>query len=67
VSRIVPMLAPGAVVTAHKSLTGNVVTEHGVAELTGRTVRQRARAIISIADPRFRDELTAAAAGWGYL
>lgn len=67
VSRIVPTLADGAVVTTHKNLVDKVVTEHGVAELRGRTVAQRARALIAIADPAHRDELTAAALALGYL
>jgi len=44
-----------------------VVTEHGVARLHGKTVRQRARALIGIAHPRYRDELTRAAQRLGYL
>jgi acyl-CoA hydrolase len=43
------------------------VTEHGVAELRGRTIRQRAEALIAIAAPAFRDELRAAARSLGYL
>ena len=38
-----------------------VITEHGVAYLHGRTLRQRAEALIAIADPRFHDELERAA------
>ena len=38
-----------------------VVTEHGVASLYGKSLRERARELIAVADPRFRDELTAAA------
>ena len=38
-----------------------VVTEYGVADLHGKTVRQRAQALIDIAHPKFRDELRAAA------
>jgi acyl-CoA hydrolase len=34
-----------------------VVTEHGVAYLHGKTLRQRAEALIAVADPKFRDEL----------
>ena len=67
VSRIQPTLSPGAVVTTHKNLVDKVVTEHGVAELRGRTIRQRAEALIAIAAPRFRDELRAAARKLGYL
>ena len=67
VSRIVPTLTEGAVVTTHKNLVDKVVTEHGVAELRGRTVAQRAEALIAIADPAHRDELRAAARRFGYL
>ncbi len=61
VSRIVPELSPGAVVTAHKNVVDKVVTEHGVAELEGRTLSERAEALVRIAAPQFRDELRAAA------
>jgi acyl-CoA hydrolase len=67
VSRIVPTLTPGAVVSTHKNLVDKVVTEHGVAELRGRTVRQRSEALIAVADPEFRDDLTAEAHRLGYL
>src|SRR5262249_36365507 len=61
VSRIQPTLTPGAVVTSHKNLVDKVVTEHGVAELRGRTIRERAQALIAIAAPPFRDDLRGAA------
>ena len=67
VSRIVPTLSPGAVVTAHKNLVDKVVTEHGIAELRGRTVRERAGALIALAAPEFRDDLTRQAHAFGYL
>ena len=67
ISRIQPTLSPGAVVTTHKNLVDKVVTEHGVAELRGRTIRQRAAALIAIAAPAFRDELRAAARRLGYV
>ncbi|UDY35705.1 acetyl-CoA hydrolase/transferase family protein [Dermatobacter hominis] len=67
VSRIVPTLTPGAVVSAHKNLVDKVVTEHGIAELTGRTVRERTEALIAVADPTFRDDLERAAKELGYL
>src|SRR5215468_264871 len=66
ISRIQPTLTPGAVVTSHKNLVDKIVTEHGVAEMRGRTVRQRAEALIAIAAPAFRDELRAAAKRLGY-
>jgi acyl-CoA hydrolase len=67
ISRIQPTLSPGAVVTTHKNLVDKVVTEHGVAELRGRTIRQRALALIAIAAPPFRDDLRAAARDLAYL
>ena len=56
-SRIVPMLSPGAGVTTSRGDVHFVVTEHGIADLYGKTVRQRARALIDIAEPAFRDDL----------
>lgn len=60
-SRIAPTLAAGTHVTTSKNDIDHVVTEYGVAHLRGRTVRQRARALIAIAHPDFRAELTEAA------
>ena len=57
ISRIVPMLSPGAGVVTSRGLVRYVVTEHGVAYLHGKTIRERAQALIEIADPRFRAEL----------
>jgi len=57
ISRIVPMLSPGAGVVTSRGLVRYVVTEHGVAFLHGRTIRQRAQALIEIAHPKFREEL----------
>lgn len=66
VSRIVPRLTHGQAVTTLKNTVDKVVTEHGVAELRGRSVRQRTHALIAIADPAFRDELEreARTLGW---
>jgi len=61
VSRIVPTLQNGAMVTTSKNDVDHVVTEFGVAKLRGQTARQRATALISVAHPDFRAELTAAA------
>lgn len=61
ISKIVPTLTPGAVVTTSKNDVDNVVTEYGIARLRGRTLSQRVKALIAIAHPRFRDELTFAA------
>ncbi|MBZ5628570.1 MAG: 4-hydroxybutyrate CoA-transferase [Acidobacteriia bacterium] len=57
VSRIVPMLDPGAGVVTSRGLTRYVVTEFGIAYLHGKTIRERAQALISIAHPKFRDQL----------
>src|ERR1700690_2874038 len=57
ISRIVPMLAPGAGVVTSRGLVRYVVTEYGVAYLHGKTIRQRAQALIEIAHPEFREEL----------
>lgn len=61
ISRIVPTLAVGAGVVTSRADVHTVVTEYGVAELWGRSLPQRVDALISIAHPRFRDELSAAA------
>jgi acyl-CoA hydrolase len=61
VSRIVPQLAAGDVVTTPKNTVDMVVTEFGVAELRGRSIRERTRALIGVAHPRFRDQLEQAA------
>lgn len=60
-SRIVPMLKPGSGVVTSRADVHYVVTEHGVANLFGKNLRQRAEALIAIADPAFHTELEAAA------
>jgi acetyl-CoA hydrolase len=57
VSRIVPQLTPGAAVTTNAGDVHYVATEYGVAYLHGKTLRERARAMIEIAHPKFRAEL----------
>ncbi len=57
VSRIVPTLAPGTAVTVPRTYVDNVVTEYGVATLTGKTLKQRSRALAEIAHPEFREAL----------
>ncbi len=66
-SRIVPQLAAGDVVTTPKNTVDKVVTEWGVAELRGRSIRERTRNLIAIAHPDHRDELTAQARAIDYL
>ena len=67
VSRIVAMLKPGAGVVTTRNHVHYVVTEHGIADLYGKSLRQRARALIAIADPAFRDELEKSAHELHYL
>jgi len=59
ISRIVPMLTPGAGVVTSRGLIRYVVTEYGVAYLHGKSIRERAKALIEISHPKFRDELYA--------
>lgn len=67
VSTITPTLPLGSAVTLHRAHVDHVVTEHGVARLRGRTVRERTRELISVAHPDFRTELTEQARKLGYL
>jgi acyl-CoA hydrolase len=60
-SRIVPYLKEGAGVVTSRADVHYVATEHGVANLFGKNLRERVEALIGIADPRFQDELEAAA------
>ena len=57
VSRISTYLDEGAGVVTSRGDVHFVVTEHGIADLHGRSLRERARALIAIADPKFREEL----------
>ncbi|HOW99046.1 MAG TPA: acetyl-CoA hydrolase/transferase C-terminal domain-containing protein, partial [Deltaproteobacteria bacterium] len=57
-TRIVPTLTPGAIVTVPRSITQFVSTEYGMVQLKGLSTWDRAKALISIAHPDFRDELT---------
>ncbi|MCV7169411.1 4-hydroxybutyrate CoA-transferase [Mycobacterium manitobense] len=62
-SRIVPAFGPGALITTPRHHVDVIVTEYGVAELEGLTVRERGEALAAIAHPKFRDELLAASEG----
>jgi acyl-CoA hydrolase len=66
ISRIVAKLPEGSVVSTPRHHTGIVVTEYGVAELVGRTVRERAHALADIAHPSVRRELHSVADTMGY-
>jgi 4-hydroxybutyrate CoA-transferase len=61
VSRIVAEHPPGTVITTPRNIVDKIVTEYGVAELKGRTLRQRAEALIAIAHPDYRDALSESA------
>jgi len=67
ISRIVPLLRHGAGVVTTRADIHYVVTEYGVAYLFGKTLEERVRALIGIAHPKFRDELTHKAKEFGYL
>ena len=58
ISRIVLSLSPGTHVSTSKNDINYVVTEYGVAQLRGKSARQRAQQLIGIAHPNFRDELS---------
>ncbi len=60
-SRILPTLTPGAQISTSKNDVDHIVTEYGIAKLRGKTLSQRTKALIAIAHPKFRDELTFAA------
>jgi acyl-CoA hydrolase len=64
VSRVVAKFAEGTVITTPRHQLDVVITEHGVAELRGRSVRERGLALAAIAEPSFREELRAAAESW---
>lgn len=64
-TKIVPALESGSVVSLSKNDVDHVVTEYGIARLKGKTYRQRAEALISIAHPDHRDGLTEAAKKFG--
>ena len=59
ISKIVPFLDQGSAVTTTRNEVNYIITEYGIANLKGKSLRQRAEALIRIAHPDFRDELTA--------
>ncbi|HOW99192.1 MAG TPA: acetyl-CoA hydrolase/transferase C-terminal domain-containing protein, partial [Deltaproteobacteria bacterium] len=59
ISRIVPHLDEGSIVTTTRTDIHYIVTEYGIADLRGKSMPQRAQALIAIAHPDFRDELRA--------
>ena len=67
VSRITAALPPGSLVTTPRHHVDVVITEYGAAELSGRTIGERARALIDVAHPDFRERLQQDAAKLGLL
>lgn len=67
ISRIKLHLAPGSVVTTSKNYADNIVTEYGIARLHGKSLSERAKALISIAHPKFREELEREAKEFGLI
>lgn len=67
ISKIASILTPGAAVTLHRSDVDIVVTEYGVADLRGRTVRDRVKALVGIAHPDFREQLKQEALDYGII
>ena len=57
ISKIVPYIDHGAAVTTSRCDADYIITEYGIAEMKGRTLKDRARQLINIAHPDFRDEL----------
>ena len=64
---MVPTLTPGAVVTTPRMEVNYVVSEFGAAQLKGKSTGERARALIGLAHPQFRDWLTDEAQKLGYF
>ena len=60
ISKIVPIIDEGAAVTTSRNDVDYIVTEYGIARLKGLSLRERAKALINIAHPNFRDELALA-------
>ena len=58
ISKIKPTLTPGSIVTTGKNDVDYIVTENGVTQLKGKTAGERAKLLISLAAPQFREELT---------
>jgi 4-hydroxybutyrate CoA-transferase len=60
ISKIVPYIDNGAAVTTNRYDVDYIITEYGIARMKGKTLRERARALISIAHPSVVDELSKA-------
>ena len=67
ISKITAMLKPGAGVVTSRNHVRFIVTEYGIADLYGKTIRQRAQALINVAHPQFREDLAKTAKDLHYL
>ena len=67
ISKIKSILTPGAAVSISRNLADTIITEYGVAELRGRTIRERVDAIIAIAHPDYREQLREEAYQYGII
>lgn len=67
VSKIVPFLNQGAIVSLSRNDVDNVVTEYGIARLRGTNLRERVERLIAIAHPKYRDSLREEAIKLGYI
>jgi acyl-CoA hydrolase len=67
VSTIQPFLSQGSVVTMHRNDIDYIITEYGIAQMKGMTIRERAENLIQVAHPRFREGLRVRAAELGIL
>jgi acyl-CoA hydrolase len=65
ISKIQPVLDPGAVVTIPRNVSDYIVTEYGIARIRDRTVRERVDALVAISHPDFRAELRRQAERYG--
>lgn len=57
ISKIVPILTPGSGVVTTRGDVQYIITEYGIADLYGKTLRERVKALINVAHPKFRDDL----------
>lgn len=66
-STIAPVLSPGSVVTLSRNNVDFVITEHGIAKLKGRSIKERVYNLVGVAHPDFRAELLNQAKKFGYI
>jgi 4-hydroxybutyrate CoA-transferase len=67
ISKIVPILTPGSGVVTTRGDVQTIITEYGIADLYGKTLRERVKLLINIAHPKFREELEAKAREFKWL